>query len=76
VAVSFFLETVGGVSRIYQEGALGDNLDVLYILNDIPTEDGLERHNICSCCGTFAAKGGTVFGELFEFEMEDPVLGR
>ena len=68
--------TVGGVRRMYQEGALGDNLDVLDIMNNIPADDGLERTNLCLFCGTFAAKGGIVFGERFEFEMEDPVLGR
>jgi hypothetical protein len=27
-------------------------------------------------CGTFAAKGGIRPATVFEFEMEDPVLGR
>jgi hypothetical protein len=69
--------TVEGERRLYQEGRLGDNLDVLEVLGGIPTEDGLGLDNdFCMYCGTFAAQGGIAYGELFEFEMEDPVLGR
>ena len=68
--------TVDGVRRTYQEGALGDNLDVLDIMNNIPADDGFQLNNFCLFCGTFAAKGGIAFGERFAFEMADPVLGR
>lgn len=67
---------VDGKRRDYQEGTLGDNLNVLDIMGSIPVEDGLGLDNFCLFCGTFAAKGGIAYGELFEFEMEDRVLGR
>jgi hypothetical protein len=68
--------TVDGRRRLYQEGRLADNLDVLEILENIPTEDSLGLERFCLFCGTFPAKGGIAIGERFEFEMEDLVLGR
>ena len=68
--------TVKGERKLYQEGPLGDNLSVLEILEEIPTEDGLGLDDFALYCGTFAAIGGIAFGELFEFEMEDPILNR
>jgi hypothetical protein len=68
--------TVAGHRRLYQEGWLGDNLDILEILKNIPADDGLGLERFCLFCGTFAAKGGIAIGERFEFEMEDPQSGR
>jgi hypothetical protein len=68
--------TVKGKRSLYQEGRLGDNLNVMEILDGIPTGDGLGLDRFCLFCGTFPAKGGILMGERFEFEMEDPVLGR
>jgi hypothetical protein len=68
--------TVKGERKLYQEGPLGDNLSVLEILEGIPTDDGLGLDNFALYCGTFPAIGGIAYGELFEFEMEDPVLSR
>jgi hypothetical protein len=68
--------TLKGRRFLYQEGRLGDNLSVLEILNGIPVEDGMGLDLLCIFCGTFPAKGGILMGERFEFEMEDPVLGR
>ena len=61
---------------LYQEGQLSNNLSVLEILNGIPAEDHLGIEDFCMFCGTFPTKGEIVIGELFEFEMEDPVLKR
>jgi hypothetical protein len=68
--------TLRGRRSLYQEGRLGDNLSVLEILDGIPVEDGMGLDRFCLFCGTFPAKGGISMGERFEFEMEDPVLGR
>ncbi|SHE55275.1 Protein of unknown function [Desulfacinum infernum DSM 9756] len=68
--------TCDGNRRLYQEGALADNLSVLEILEGIPSDDGLDLDSLCLFCGTFPALEGILYGELFEFEMEDPVLGR
>ncbi len=68
--------TCGGTRRLYQEGRLEDNLSILDILEGIPAGDGLPGESMCLFCGTFPAHGGIAYGELFEFEMEDPVLGR
>jgi hypothetical protein len=68
--------TTGGRRRLYQEGPLAANIGVLEILEGIPSEErpGLECFAVF--CGTLPAIGGIEIGEMFEFEMEDPVLGR
>ena len=68
--------TTGGVRRLYQEGSLSANIDVNQILAGIPNEDQLNLDRFCIFCGTFPALGGIEIAEIFEFEMEDPVLGR
>jgi hypothetical protein len=68
--------TTGGVRRLYQEGSLSANIDVSQILAGIPTDDHLGLGRFCLFCGTFPALGGIEIAEMFEFEMEDPVLGR
>jgi hypothetical protein len=68
--------TIDGERRLYQEGCLGDNLNVLSILAGIPEDDGLGTDCFCLFCGTFAAMGGIAYGEFFEFEIEDLVLNR
>lgn len=68
--------TTGGRRRLYQEGRLAANIDVLDILAAIPPGDGPAAARICLFCGTFPAIDGIECGERFEFEMEDPVLQR
>ena len=68
--------TVNGVRQIYQEGSLGNNRNIMDILRGIPADDGLGLDGFCLFCGTFEAKGGIVYGERFEFEIEDPLLDR
>ncbi|MBR9979710.1 MAG: DUF2848 family protein [Desulfatitalea sp.] len=68
--------TTGGKRRQYQEGRLAANIDVMEILDNIPTADGLDMPRLCLFCGTFPAIGGIECGQRFEFEMEDPVLQR
>jgi hypothetical protein len=68
--------TVKGKRSLHQEGRLGDNLSVPEILDGIPVEDRMGLNRFCLFCGTFPAKSGILMGERFDFEMEDPVLGR
>ncbi len=67
--------TTGGVRRLYQDGCVGNNLDILEILHGMPADD-LPLSRCCLFGGTFAAIDGLSYGELFEFEMVDPVLKR
>lgn len=68
--------TAEGRRRIYQEEPLASILDVEELLGRLPGDDGLPGDEFVLFSGTPATKGGLVFGEAFEFEMEDPVLGR
>lgn len=68
--------TVGGTRRLYQEGPLAGNIGILDILRSVPAEDRLGLEHFTLFCGTLPAIGGIEIGEVFEFEMEDPVLGR
>jgi hypothetical protein len=67
--------TIAGVRVLYQEGTLSAMLGVRDLLakrfaaGQLP--DGCAVFG-----GTFAAKGGIRPAERFDFEMEDPVLGR
>lgn len=65
-----------GRRRLYQEGTLAENIGVLELLRGIPEEADPRRGSLVLFCGTFPARGGIEIGELFEFEMEDPVTGR
>lgn len=68
--------TTGGKRRLYQEGFLGVNIGVIDLLNGVPTEEALRLERFTLFCGTLPAIGGIEIGDKFEFEMEDPVLGR
>lgn len=63
----------GGERALYQEGSVAAMLPPLEILAgyDGPFEGGAAMF-----CGTLAAHGGIRPADRFEFEIEDPVLGR
>ena len=61
---------------LYQEDALGTILDAESILNGLPADEGLPTDAMLVFCGTVATKIGLIFSDRFDFEMEDPVLGR
>jgi hypothetical protein len=67
--------TIAGVRVLYQEGTLSAMLGVRDLL-----AKGFAAGQLPGGCavfgGTFAAKGGIRPAERFDFEMEDPVLGR
>ena len=68
--------TRGGERMLYQEDALATILDVRTLLKELPKDDGLPTDGLVLFSGTIATKMGLVYGERFDFEMEDPMLGR
>ncbi len=68
--------TRGGKKELYQEDELAAILDMEAILGPMPAEDGPTDDGLVLFSGTVASKMGMVYGQRFDFEMEDPVLGR
>ncbi len=64
-----------GKRVLYQEGSVGAMLDPKTLIEKFTGASALPE-GTAMFCGTFAAKGGVRPAELFEFELEDPVLGR
>jgi hypothetical protein len=65
-----------GKRVLYQEGALATILDVETLLDRLPKDDDLPGDGLVLFSGTIATKMGLIYGERFDFEMEDPMLGR
>jgi hypothetical protein len=68
--------TSDGKRMLYQEDALATILDVGALLELLPRDEGLPTDGVILFSGTITTKEGVVYGERFDFEMEDPVLGR
>jgi hypothetical protein len=68
--------TRGEERMLYQEDALETILDVETLLKELPKGDGLPTDGLVLFSGTIPTKMGLVYGDRFDFEMEDPVLGR
>lgn len=68
--------TLDGSRVLYQEDTLAAILDVDGILAAMPTDDPLPADGLVLFSGTVASKMGMVYGERFDFEMEDPILKR
>ena len=67
--------TTLGERRMYQEAALAELLTADTWL-DMLDRHGVPRDGLVFLSGTPASLGGVVFGEHYEIELEDPVLGR
>lgn len=75
-----------GERKIYQEGPVAAMLGPLDLIGRWPpsclraqageTREGRLPESTLMFCGTLAARGGVRPTERFEFEIEDPVLGR
>jgi hypothetical protein len=65
-----------GKRVLYQEGALATILDVETLLDRLPKDDDLPGDGLVLFSGTIATKMGLIYGERFDFEMEDPMSGR
>ncbi len=64
-----------GARKLYQEGPVTAMLDPLGLIEQFAGKAGLEEGTLMFC-GTLAAHGGIRPSESFEFELDDPVLGR
>ena len=67
--------TALGERRMYQEAALAELLSAETWL-DLLDRHGVPRDGLAFLSGTPASLGGVVFGERYEIELDDPVLGR
>jgi hypothetical protein len=67
-----------GERKIYQEGSVAAMLAPLDLIGRCALAAGRAQlpENTLMFCGTLAARGGVRPTERFEFEIEDPVLGR
>lgn len=63
---------IDGTRVLYQEGSVASMLPP----EDVMAGYGAPLKDAAMLCGTLAAHGGIRPAERFEFEMEDPVLGR
>ena len=64
-----------GARTLYQEGPVSAMLDPLALIEQCGGKAGLDEGTVMYC-GTLAARGGIRPSDVFEFELEDPVLGR
>lgn len=68
--------STGGTRTLYQQAELASILNVEELLSQLPTGDGLTTEGFVLFSGTPATLTGLAFGDAFDFEMEDPVMGR
>ena len=73
VVRSYIVEN--GARVLYQEGSVEAMLDPAVLIEGYAGKTQLDEDSVMFC-GTFAAKGGIRPADIFEFEIEDPVLGR
>ncbi len=64
-----------GQRVLYQEGAVTAMLDPLALIEQFSGKSGLEEGTLMFC-GTLSARGGVRPSDIFEFELDDPVLAR
>jgi hypothetical protein len=65
----------GGERKLYQQGAVTAMLDPLVLIEQFAGKASLAEGTLMFC-GTMAAHGGVRAADIFEFELEDPVLAR
>ena len=61
---------------LYQEEPLTAILDLESILQKMPDDENIAIEGAVLFSGTIACKTDLIYGVSFEFELEDPVLGR
>lgn len=65
-----------GARVLYQEGAVGGMLAPMDLIGRYTNGGKALAEGSIMFCGTFAAKGGIRPADCFDYEIEDPVLGR
>jgi hypothetical protein len=68
--------TKGTARTLYQEAALSEILDPQGLMGKMPREGMDKKENFILFSGTIPTKGGLIFGDSYELEMEDPRLKR
>lgn len=68
--------TKDGVRSLYQEGRVDELLSPGQLIDAVERHLGRKCENVVIYSGTLPTKEGMVYGEKFEYEMEDPVLNR
>ena len=66
---------LGGARRLYQEGPVAGMRPPLELIG-LYTEGGSLPQGSAMFCGTLAVHGGIAAADVFEMELEDPVLRR
>jgi hypothetical protein len=64
-----------GKRALYQEGSVTAMLEPLTLIEQFCGKAGLQEGTLMFC-GTLAAHGGVRASDIFEFELDDPVLAR
>ena len=67
--------TENGARTLYQEGPVTAMLDPATLIEKFCGKPALDEATLMFC-GTLAARGGVRPSDLFEFELDDPVLAR
>lgn len=62
--------------RLYQEGKVSALLDPVELVEKYAKLEGAPSRGTAMFCGTFAVEGGPESSDLFEVEMDDPVMNR
>ena len=68
--------TINGEEKLYQEEPLAAILNAEDVLLDLPKGVDFPEEGLAVFSGTIATKLGLVYGERFDFEMDDPILHR
>ncbi len=68
--------TKNGRRMIYQDSALSSILAPHELLSHLPDGPMNDAHGAVLYSGTIATKSGLMYGDRYELELEDPVLGR
>ena len=66
----------GDEKRLYQEDSLSSILGPQELLENMPQEGLTKNGGLVLFSGTIATKGGLVYGDSYDLELEDPVLKR
>lgn len=68
--------TRDGVRTLYQEGRVDELLSPEQLIDAVEQHLGRRCENAVIYSGTLPTRDGMIYGEKFEYELEDPVLNR
>lgn len=66
----------GFEKKLYQEDSLSSILGPQELLDNMPREGITKNGGLVLFSGTIATKGGLIYGDSYDLELEDPVLKR